>query len=297
MNVRVMLTAFMICRTVLADVSALVAADTSVSMLNPSLTGGASTVLPISADRTVLMRFNLDAALQPSLFGTPVAIATLRLYVNHVGTAGSFDVYPAALNWNEATATFSSAVPDMSLKATFTVTREQQFVFADVTAIVQRWLDTPALNHGLLVRASGVGQLTSAFLDSRESTSTSHPAVIDIGFGKPAGPAGPAGATGPAGPQGPPGVNGQNMPRLLPWIFGEAKECNIASCFVTVSCGVPTAKVLTGGCGQIGGTEDGLNVVANGPAPDMKGWICQVVNVKGLLGSYALFQGYARCVE
>src|SRR5262249_36142058 len=154
--------------------------------------------------------------------------------------------------------TGAQAIPDMSLKSTFAVSREQQFVFADVTALVQRWVATPALNYGLLVRASGFGQLTSAFLDSRESTSTSHPAAIDIVISKPAGPPGPAGAQGPRGPAGPVGPAGQDRPRLQPWIFGDVKNCYIGSCAALVSCLLPQQTVVSGGCGQIDGPSGAL---------------------------------------
>lgn len=296
MKYRAVLGAMVLCSTLLADVSAPVIADTSVSASNLSLTGGASTILPVSADRIALLKFDVASALPPGVLATDIVKATLRLYVTHVGAAGAFDVNPAAVDWNEATATGTNAVPDQSLLATFTVAREQQFVFADVTSMVQRWVTTPALNHGLTIRASGFGQATSAYLDSKESTSTSHPAGIEIVIAKPAG-VGPAGAQGPQGAPGPAGPNGQDRPRLLPWVSSGAKQCVAGSCAVFVSCADPQATVVAGGCGQVSGVTDALNIVSSIPTSDQKMWFCQVVNVVGGLGALASYEGYVRCVK
>src|SRR5262245_36937086 len=104
MKHRALFAALAICRTILADVTAPAIADTSVSLSNPSLTGGSVTVLPVSADRTVLMKFDLASVLPPGVLAGQIVNATLRLYVNHVGAAGPFDIYPAAVDWNEGPA-------------------------------------------------------------------------------------------------------------------------------------------------------------------------------------------------
>jgi hypothetical protein len=50
-------------------------------------------------------------------------------------------------------------------------------------------------------------------MDSKESTSTSHNAILLITLSSPAGPTGATGATGPAGPAGPAGPTGPPGPK------------------------------------------------------------------------------------
>ena len=91
------------------------------------------------------------------------------------------------------------------------------YISIPVTAQVQAWLNG-APNNGLIVTAAP--STSSLFFDSKESTSTSHPAVLEIdlsgqpgaiGAPGPSGATGATGATGPvgaAGPQGPTGAAG-----------------------------------------------------------------------------------------
>lgn len=56
-----------------------------------------------------------------------------------------------------------------------TVSQAGQYVSYDVTAQVQAWITTPMSNFGLALSSSGL-----FYLDSKESTTTSHPATLDI---------------------------------------------------------------------------------------------------------------------
>ena len=79
--------------------------------------------------------------------------------------------------------------------------RPQTYITLDVTNQVRSWLNG-APNNGFFLAASGG---TTVFLDSKESTSTSHPATLEVVF---SGAPGLTGAVGPTGPTGAPGTTG-----------------------------------------------------------------------------------------
>jgi hypothetical protein len=143
-----------------------------------------------------LFQFDLSK-LPPGTTAANVSGAALRLYVNKVGTAGSINVNVATASWTESTVTGLSGVGIGQLVAgPINVAVAGSYLSIPITAQVQAWL-TGAPNNGLIVTATP--STTSLFFDSKESTSTSQPAALEIVLTPPAGP---NGATGPAGAQG-----------------------------------------------------------------------------------------------
>ena len=82
-------------------------ADTYVTSAEPSANFGNSQWLPVQSGTSSYIRLNLGAL--PS--NAPIAKATLRLYVNAVAAAGSFDVYQVEGGWSEKGLSFQNAPP------------------------------------------------------------------------------------------------------------------------------------------------------------------------------------------
>jgi len=172
--------------------------------------GSKTTLLVTTADRTYL-QFNL-APLPP---GVTVSKATLRLFVDAVTTAGSFDAYQVTNTWSESTLT-AKTEPGLGTSATgshpiaLTSASVNQFLVIDITPLVQQWAAGTEPNDGIalaLTTASG-----SFSFDSKEATNTSHEPELEIVLTGPTGAQGPAGATGPIGPTGPAGATGATGP-------------------------------------------------------------------------------------
>ncbi len=155
-----------------------------------------------------LFQFDLSK-LPPGTSAAAVSSASLRLYVNKIGAAGSVNVNVATASWTESTVTGLSGVGVGQLVAgPIAVSVAGSYISIPVTAQVQAWL-SGAPNNGLIVTATA--STASLFFDSKENTSTSQVAAIDVALTPPLGPTGapgPAGAQGPPGPTGAPGATG-----------------------------------------------------------------------------------------
>jgi hypothetical protein len=156
-----------------------------------------------------------DTSTLPSVItGAAVEKASLTVFVNKVGTAGAIDINAAIGSWTESTVNASNA-PSLgpSIASAVPVTTADSYITVDVTGIVKAWIDGSIPNSGIILTANPVYPSTSVFFDSKESSSTSHPAFLQVvlagtGATGPVGPAGPKGATGATGAAGPQGVQG-----------------------------------------------------------------------------------------
>jgi Collagen triple helix repeat (20 copies) len=166
-----------------------------------------------------LLQFDLTR-LPPGTTGSSVSSAILRVFVTRVVTAGAMDVYAANGPWSEATVTGTGGAPTPGnlVANSVGVSVANSYIEIPVTAQVQAWING-AVNYGFLLQANPAA--TAVFFDSKESTSTSHPAVLEIellgqqgsaGSAGPAGPTGPTGATGSIGATGPAGAVGSAGP-------------------------------------------------------------------------------------
>jgi hypothetical protein len=195
-----------------------VAGDTYVNSANPSANYGSGTVLNVSTNSSTFIKFNLGGVPVP----TPtVAKATLRLYVDTLNSAGSFDVYnlPATPAWAESTLKYNTPPPPKGSSATggnpvaVSASTLREFILIDITSTVQGWLTNPSSNNGVelaLTTASG-----NFSFDSKEHTTTGNEPELEIVLNGPAGAIGlqgPQGQAGPQGIQGLPGFNGAQGP-------------------------------------------------------------------------------------
>ena len=131
--------------------------------------------------QTTYIQFDLSSV--PSGYtSTNVAKATLKLYVNSVSKAGSFNLDFVNGSWSEKTITaaFSPALGNTIVSSVpLTSANANDYVLIDVTSAVGEWLNGSQANDGLaLVANSGL----SATLDSKENSAQSHPAELDIVF-------------------------------------------------------------------------------------------------------------------
>jgi hypothetical protein len=156
-------------------------ADSYTNTATPTTNFGAKTLLDVeSASQTAYIRFDLSSI--PADYGSAnITKATLKLYVNSVTTAGSFNVDYVNGTWaeNTITADLSPALGTTIATSVPLITADKnQYVLIDVTAAVQAWLSGTTNDGIALVGNSPV----NATFDSKESTSTSHAAELDIVF-------------------------------------------------------------------------------------------------------------------
>jgi collagen triple helix repeat protein/carbohydrate binding protein with CBM5/12 domain len=180
---------------------------------SPKTNFGKITSLAVISGTTSYVQFNL--AEMPA--NTPISKATLRLYVNAVAQAGSFDVYQVDSAWAESTLTYDDA-PTLGSSATggnpvsITTADLHDFILVDITSLVQSWINGSIPNNGVALQL--VGENGGFSFDSKESTTTSQIAELEIvAAGSLGGPQGPAGPEGPAGPQGATGPQGSIGPQ------------------------------------------------------------------------------------
>jgi trimeric autotransporter adhesin len=167
-------------------------ADAYTSTAAPTTNYGAKTLLDVeSASQTTYIRFDLSSI--PADYGSAnITKATLKLYVNSVMAAGSFNVDYVNGTWAENTITADLAPAlgtTIAASVPLTVADKNQYILIDVTATVQAWLSGTTNDGIALVGNSPV----NATFDSKESTSTSHTAELDIVFAGGGGGGGIAG--------------------------------------------------------------------------------------------------------
>ncbi|MGD0414899.1 MAG: DNRLRE domain-containing protein [Terriglobales bacterium] len=153
--------------------------DTYTNSADPTTNYGAKTLLDVDgATQIAYIQFNLSSI--PT--GASVSQATLKLYVNTVVTAGAFEVYAVNGSWTESTLTYNLApvlgsVIDSNVP--LTTADKNQYILIPMTSTVQGWVNTPSSNNGIALVA--IGSFDATF-DSKESTTTSHPAELDVVF-------------------------------------------------------------------------------------------------------------------
>jgi len=170
--------------------------------------GTATTITVGSSSSVGLVQFDLSS-LPAGVTAAQIQKATLTLFLDHVGSAGTVNIDAAASAWTEAGVT-GYAPPSVgpTIASAVPVSTANTFITVDVTSAVQGWISMPSSNYGfMIVPTSG----TSVQFDSKENLNTSHPATLTIMLAS-AGPAGPTGATGPTGPVGAIGPTGATGP-------------------------------------------------------------------------------------
>jgi len=156
--------------------------DSYTNTADPATNYGAKTVLDVeSASQTTYIQFNLSSI--PSGYtGADITQATLKLYVNAVTKAGSFNVDYVNGTWSEGTIDANNAPAlgsTIAASVPLTTADKNQYILINVTAAVQAWLNGSEPNDGIAL--VGNSPLNASF-DSKESTTTSHSAELDIVF-------------------------------------------------------------------------------------------------------------------
>src|SRR5208282_3552607 len=141
---------------------------------------GAKTLLDVESTQTSFIQFNL-ASIPSTYTSADVTKATLKLYVNAVTTAGSFNVDYINGTWSESTIDASKAPAlgtTIAASVPLTTQEKNKYILIDITPAVQAWLNGTANDGIALVGNSPV----NASFDSKESTTTSHSPELDIVF-------------------------------------------------------------------------------------------------------------------
>jgi hypothetical protein len=155
-------------------------ADSYTNSADPTTNYGAGTLLSVDgASIASYIQFPLSSI--PS--GATISAATLKLYVNTVNTAGSFNVDYVNGSWSESTLTYGSAPAlgtTIASGVAITAADKNQYILINVTSAVQAWLSGEQTNDGIALVADGKFNAT---FDSKENTTTSHPPELDIAYG------------------------------------------------------------------------------------------------------------------
>jgi trimeric autotransporter adhesin len=154
--------------------------DSYINTAAPTTNYGAKTTLDVESTQTTFIQFNLSSI--PSGYtSADITKATLKLFVDGVTKAGSFNVDYVNGTWTESTIDASNAPAlGTTIQASVPITSadKDQYILVDVTAAVQAWLSgTP--NDGIALVANSP---LDATFDSKEATKTSHTAELDIVF-------------------------------------------------------------------------------------------------------------------
>jgi hypothetical protein len=209
-----------------------------------------------SSGATTFLRFDLSG-IPPTVTGAMVAKATLKIYVSTVTTAGSFNVDLVTSPWTESTITanntptlgsaIASAVP-------VTTADKNKYVLVDVTAAAVDWLNGTA-NDGIAIEPDGT---VSFALNSKETTTTSHPAELDIVLTGPAGPPGPiSGVTAGAGLTGGGTKGNVKLSLLTTCTSGQVLQWNGSTWVCATTSGSGTITGVTAGNDLTGGGTSG----------------------------------------
>ena len=154
-------------------------ADAYTNTAAASTNYGANVLLYVDgATETTYIQFNL-ASIPAS---ASVSEATLKLYVNSVTTAGTFNVDYITGAWAESkiTANLHPALgAAITTSGTLTTASKNQYILINVTSAVQAWLNGSQANDGLALVANST---FNASFDSKENATTSHPPELDIVF-------------------------------------------------------------------------------------------------------------------
>lgn len=154
-------------------------ADAYTNTADPNTNYGSNVLLYVDgATEISYIQFNLASI--PS--GATVSQATLKLYVNAVTRAGSFNVDYINGTWTEGaiTSRLSPALGTTIVSSVpITTTDENQYMLINITPAVVAWLKGSQTNDGIALVADGT---FNASFDSKENAMTSHPAELDIVF-------------------------------------------------------------------------------------------------------------------
>ena len=180
--------------------------------------------------------------------------------VSYINLSGTFYYLCSVLDgcsWKESTITANSAPTLGSAIASavpVTTTDKNQYVLVDVTAAAVDWLNGTT-NDGLAIVPDGA---VSFALNSKETTTTSHPAELDVVLTGPAGPPGPiSGVTAGAGLAGGGTKGNVTLSLLTTCSSGQVLQWNGSTWVCATASGSGTITGVTAGTDLTGGGTNG----------------------------------------
>ena len=159
--------------------------DSYTDSSKPTTNFGTATTLGVASTTASIQNSYIlfDLSSIPSGYtGSNIAKATLKLYVNTVTTAGSFNVDFVAGSWSEKTITANLAPAlggTIQASVPLTTGNKSGYLLIDVTSALQAWLNGTQTNDGIALVANS--PLNSSF-DSNENTAQSHSPELDVVF-------------------------------------------------------------------------------------------------------------------
>ena len=237
-----------------------VVGDTYVSSANPTTNFGNLGTVTVGAGNTALVQIDLSRLNALGVTASQIQQATMVVFLNKVLVPGGIDVAEVMGSWTEGTVNFNSA-PTLGAPFASNIPAPLAgiYVTIDVTNLVKGWVSVPATNFGVAFKAAAAQPATEVFLDTKESTTTSHPAFIDVILTS----AGPAGATGATGLAGPAGTTGPTGPAGLAGPAGPTGATGLAG--PAGAAGPTGATGLAGPAGPTGATGVAGPAGAAGP--------------------------------
>jgi hypothetical protein len=249
-----------LCGCIAASAQITPSGDAYTNTATPTTNLGTKPFLDVeSASQTSYIQFDLSSI--PSGYtSASIAKATLRLYVNAVTTAGSFNVDFINGTWSEKTIT-ADLVPALGTtivsSVPLTSANVHDYVLIDVTPAVGAWLDGTEPNDGIALVANS--PLNASF-DSKENTANSQPAELDIVFAGGGTITGVTTASGSGLTGG--GTSGTlNLALTKSCAASQVLQWN-GSSWVCAAAGTGTITGVTPGPGLLGGGTSG-NVTLN----------------------------------
>ncbi|HTB12452.1 MAG TPA: DNRLRE domain-containing protein [Bryobacteraceae bacterium] len=240
------------------------AGDTYISATNPTNNFGnigTMTVGPLGpgVGNAALVQIDISRLIALGVGPSQIQQATFTIYVHTVGVAGGLDLATLTTPWSESTVTFNTApTPSGAVVSNVPVSGSNGYVTFDITSVLQGWVGAPSTNNGLQITAALAQPGTQVILDTKESTTTSHPAFVDVvlaatGTSGGTGPTGPTGATGAAGPPGATGATGTAGPAGATGVTGATGVAGPAGATgATGATGVAGPAGATGATGAVG---------------------------------------------
>ena len=222
---------------------------------------GAKPLLDVqSATQTSYIAFDLSP-LPTGFTGANIAKATLKLYVNGVTTAGSFNVDFVNGTWTESTITASSEPAlgtTVASSISLTTASKNEYISIDVTSAVQAWLNGTDPNYGLALVANSP---LNATFDSKESTTQSHSPELDIVFANGGGTITGVTTSGASGLTGGGTTGTLNLSLTNSCVASQVLQWN-GSTWACSNAGTGTVTGVTAGTALLGGGSSG-NVALN----------------------------------
>ena len=158
--------------------------DTFIQKESPNVQSGS--VASLQVDNRNLTKEHItyalfDLSLVP--FDAVLDKTVLRFFVNKVAQAGTLQILVVTQQWAEKTLTWNTAIVPASAAVPAGETNIVQadadsYITIDITHVVQQWVNDPSTNLGLALR--GESPALNIALDSKESTSTSHPMELEV---------------------------------------------------------------------------------------------------------------------